>query len=86
MATSVTTESTRLEMFKWLATETDNDLIVEVAAFVKKHTFKKREEEFFKPMTEQELYEKVEKAQKSAEAGNVSTTAEMREKAKNWGK
>jgi hypothetical protein len=80
MATPITAESTRLEMFKWLATETDNDLIVEVAAFVKKHTFKKREEDFFKPMTEQELTEKIIKARNSTKS---YTTSEAREMVKN---
>ncbi len=86
MTTSTAAESTRLEMFKWLATETDNDLIVEVAAFVKKHTFKKSEEDFFKPMTEQELTEKIMKARNSAAEGKVYTIAEMRERAKTWGR
>lgn len=80
MTTPITAESTRLEMFKWLATETDNDLIVEVAAFVKKHTFKKREEDFFKPMTEQELTEKIMKARNSTKS---YTTSEAREMVKN---
>ena len=86
MTTSIAAESTRLEMFKWLATETDNDLIVEVAAFVKKHTFKKSEEDFFKPMTDEEYYQKVKRAVESADNGRVISTAELRKRAKTWSK
>lgn len=74
----------KVQLLEWLASKQDEVSAQEIVSFLKKHI--KREEEIFKPMTEQELTEKIIKARKSAAEGKVFTTAEMRERAKTWGR
>lgn len=81
---SPTLQISKVQLLEWLASKQDEISVQEIVSFIKKHT--KREEEFLKPMTEQELTEKIIKARKSAEEGKVFTTAEMRERYKTWGK
>jgi hypothetical protein len=80
-------QNSKIEVLEWLANEQDESFVQEIVSFIKKHTYERKvEEDFLKPMTEQELYDKIVKAQKSAAEGKVFTTAEMRERAKTWGR
>ena len=68
----------KVQLLEWLASKQDEISVQEIVSFVKKHT--KREEEFFTPMTEQELTERIVKAQNSS----ISyTNSEAREMVKN---
>ena len=75
----------KVQLLEWLASKQDEISVQEIVSFVKKHTYKqKAEKDFLKPMTEQELYQKVKNAIESADNGRVISTTELRERAKTW--
>ena len=75
----------KVQLLEWLASKQDEISVQEIVSFVKKHTYKQKEEkDFLKPMTEQELYQKVKNAIESADNGRVISTTELRERAKTW--
>lgn len=78
---SPTMQTSKIEVLEWLANEQDESFVQEIVSFIKKHTYeRKAEEDFLKPMTEQELTEKIIKARNST----ISfTNSEARERVKN---
>jgi hypothetical protein len=78
---SPTMQNSKIEVLEWLANEQDESFVQEIVSFIKKHTYiRKVEEDFFKPMTEQELTERIMKARNSTKS---YTTSEAREMVKN---
>lgn len=76
---SKTSQTFKIELLEWLAKEQDESFLEEIVTFVKKHT-KRKEEDFLKPMTEQELTDKIEKARNNPKS---FTNSEAREMVKN---
>jgi hypothetical protein len=53
-------QNSKIEVLEWLANEQDESFVQEIVSFIKKHTYERKvEEDFLKPMTEQELYDKI---------------------------
>ena len=82
MITSISnTQVTRLQMHEWLAIEKDDDLIQEVANFVRQQSLKAK---FSKPMTEDEYVSRVLEATIQAEKGEGKTVKEFEKIADKW--
>ena len=82
MTTSISNiQVIRLQMHEWLAIEKDDDLIQEVANFVRKRS---SEAESSKPMTEDEYVNRVLEATAQAERGEGITVEEFEKIADKW--
>jgi hypothetical protein len=82
MTTSISnTQVIRLQMHEWLAIEKDDDLIQEVANFVRQQSLKAK---FSKSMTEDEYVSRVLEATIQAEKGEGKTVEEFEKIAEKW--
>lgn len=77
-------QTSKIELLEWLANEQDESFVQEIVSFIKKYTYERKAgEDFFKPMTEQELTDKIVKARNSTKS---YTNSEAREMVKNGNK
>lgn len=82
MTTSISNiQVIRLQMHEWLAIEKDDDLIQDVANFVRQQSLKTKPS---KPMTEDEYVSHVLEATIQVEKGEGKTVEEFEKIAKKW--